>query len=415
MRCIKLKPDLHPRLPYPMLLTMPAPLFTSPQSSATGHGRTLAAVVVGVLLAHWLVLGQPLPWTLAWTPATSMAADNAEPGPSGPALQTRSILPSPSAPSAMAAQAQPARALDLPSPPRPQPHSIARDAAPKASEPRSLAAKPEAVALASNPAEDSVDIAQVAPYLIASERPSPPTGNPQPHKVGAIALVAAAATAGASGAALRLVYPDPARLKYDVRAEVKGVSISLNGELLWQHDGKTYNSRLEFSHFLLGSRVQTSKGTLGAQGLEPVRFGDKVRSEVAAHFDRIANKVTFSANTPDVPLTPGMQDQLSALLQVSAMLGGEPLRYPPGTQIPFEAIGPRSVESWTMVVGASERLALPGGEVSAIKITRGPAGPYSNRAEIWLAPSMGYLPVRIRLTETNGDVADKLWRSTQAP
>lgn len=394
---------------------MPAYPFTFPQSSPEGHGRTLAAIVVGVLLAHWLVLGDPLPWTLTWPPFNSPAQNRAEADPGGPALQTRSIRPSPSEPMAIATPAQPARALDVPSPPRPAPHSIARDAPPKAPEPPPLAARPEVVEVASNPPSDLMGKAQVAPHLIAPEGSLPPSGNQPTPKLGATALAATATTAGANAAALRLVYPDPARLKYDVRAEVKGVSISLNGELLWQHDGKTYNSRLEFSHFLLGSRVQTSKGTLGAQGLEPVRFGDKVRSEVAAHFDRSANKVTFSANTPDVPLTPGMQDQLSALLQVGAMLGGEPQRYPPGTQIPFEAIGPRSVESWTMVVGASERLTLPGGEVSTIKITRGPAGPYSNRAEIWLAPNMGYLPVRIRLTEANGDVADKLWRSTQTP
>ncbi|MEI6197677.1 MAG: hypothetical protein WCS42_25465, partial [Verrucomicrobiota bacterium] len=69
-------------------------------------------------------------------------------------------------------------------------------------------------------------------------------------------------------------------------------------------------------------------------GLEPTRFGDKVRSEVAAHFDREKNKVTFSANTPDVPLLPGAQDQLSILLQLAAMLGAEPHRFPQGTTLP---------------------------------------------------------------------------------
>ena len=270
--------------------------------------------------------------------------------------------------------------------------------------------------MGSKPASGAVDTAPTAPDTIANNALPPPPPEAEGNKSGAAAVTTlAAGAAQASDAPLRLAYPEPARLKYEVRAEVKGISLSLNGELLWQHDGKTYNSRLEFSHFLLGSRMQTSKGTLGPQGLEPIRFGDKVRSEVAAHFDRSGNKVTFSANTPDVPLTPGMQDQLSAVLQLSAMLGGEPQRYPAGTQIPFEAIGPRSVESWTMVVGNTEKLALPGGEVSAIKLSRGAVGPYGNRAEIWLAPSMGYLPVRIRLTEANGDVADKLWRSTQAP
>lgn len=400
-----------------MFLTMPAPLFSLPLPSVARHGRTLAAMVGAVLLAHWLVLGQPLRWTLQWEP-TSAAANGAEAGPDAPALQTRTIAPNPPAPVVLAPQAppppMPTRAL--PPAPRPVAAPAPRFAPLPPSEPPAAATLPDALALASKLASVSVDSAQAAPNTIANETPPPPPSGPQGNKNGAAAVTAlAAGAAQASDAPLRLAYPEPARLKYEVRAEVKGISLSLNGELLWQHDGKTYNSRLEFSHFLLGSRMQTSKGALGPQGLEPLRFGDKVRSEVAAHFDRSANKVTFSANTPDVPLTPGMQDQLSAVLQLSAMFGGEPQRYPAGTQIPFEAIGPRSVESWTMVVGNTEKLTLPGGEVSAIKLSRGAAGPHSNRAEIWLAPSMGYLPVRIRLTEANGDVADKLWRSTQAP
>ncbi|PQA76971.1 DUF3108 domain-containing protein [Rhodoferax sp. TS-BS-61-7] len=400
-----------------MLLTMPAPLFSLPLPSVARHGRTLVAVVGTVLLAHWLVLGQPLTWTVDWAP-TSPTAHSAEEGTAPPALQTRTITPNPPAPAVLAPQAAPTPmpAQALPPAPRPAPGHAPRLAPLPPSEPPAAATLPDALALASKLAPAVVDTAQAAPNTVAIEPPPPPPNGPQGSKSGAVAVTTlAAGTAQASDAPLRLAYPEPARLKYEVRAEVKGISLSLNGELLWQHDGKTYNSRLEFSHFLLGSRMQTSKGALGPHGLEPLRFGDKVRSEVAAHFDRSANKVTFSANTPDVPLTPGMQDQLSAVLQLSAMFGGEPQRYPAGTQIPFEAIGPRSVESWTMAVGGTEKLTLPGGEVSAIKLSRGAAGPHSNRAEIWLAPSMGYLPVRIRLTEANGDVADKLWRSTQAP
>ena len=398
-----------------MLLTMPAPLFSLPLPFAARHGRTLIAVVGAVLLAHWLVLGQPLTWKLDWAPSGAEVG-SAEEGPTAATLQTRTITQIPPAPVVHVPQVLPAPTQALPPSARTAPSQTPRFAPLPSPEPPATAPAPNALGLGSKPASGTVDTAQAAPNTIANNTPPSPPPEAEGNKGGAAAVsTMAAGAAQASDAPLRLAYPEPARLKYEVRAEVKGISLSLNGELLWQHDGKTYNSRLEFSHFLLGSRMQTSKGTLGPQGLEPIRFGDKVRSEVAAHFDRSGNKVTFSANTPDVPLTPGMQDQLSAVLQLSAMLGGEPQRYPAGTQIPFEAIGPRSVESWTMVVGNTEKLTLPGGEVSAIKLSRGAVGPYGNRAEIWLAPSMGYLPVRIRLTEANGDVADKLWRSTQAP
>ena len=213
----------------------------------------------------------------------------------------------------------------------------------------------------------------------------------------------------------KFAIPASARLKYEVKGEVKGFPYHVNGDLLWVQDGKTYNARMEISHFLLGSRVQTSTGQLTAHGLEPTRFGDKVKSEVAAHFDRDKNKVTFSANTPDVPLLPGAQDQLSVFMQLGAMLGAEPLRFPAGTTLPVQAVGPRSAEAWVFTVGASERLVLPGGELSAVRLWRDPLGAYDPKVEIWLAPDVGYLPVRIRLTQSNGDVVDQQWLSTQKP
>jgi hypothetical protein len=37
--------------------------------------------------------------------------------------------------------------------------------------------------------------------------------------------------------------------------------------------------------------------------------------------------------------------------------------------------------------------------------------PFDDTVELWLAPSMGYLPVRIRITQPNGDFADMQLRS----
>ena len=214
---------------------------------------------------------------------------------------------------------------------------------------------------------------------------------------------------------LNYAIPGSTRLKYNINGEVKGFPYFANGELLWLQDGKTYDARLEISHFLLGSRVQTSRGQLTPQGLEPVRFGDKVRSEVAAHFERNKNIVSFSANTPSATLEPGAQDQLSVFLQLSAMLGGNPKQFPRGTSIPFQAVGPRSSESWVFQVGSDSVLTLPGGLVKVIQLTREHTAEYDTKVEIWLAPEMDYLPVRIRLSQSNGDFVEQQWRATQKP
>jgi hypothetical protein len=136
---------------------------------------------------------------------------------------------------------------------------------------------------------------------------------------------------------------------------------------------------------------------------------------VAAHFERNKGKVSFSANTPDVPLLLGAQDHLSIFIQLAAMLGGDPDRFTEGVTVPFQAVGPRSSEWWVFKVGAAEALTLPGGSVKAVKLTRDPSGEYDSRVEVWLAPEMNFLPVRIRLSQPNGDFVEQLWSSTREP
>ena len=213
----------------------------------------------------------------------------------------------------------------------------------------------------------------------------------------------------------RYAIPEPARISYEVKGVGGGTTYTGSSELLWQHDGKTYEARLAISKFFIPLRVQTSKGQLVAHGLAPTRFGDKKGSEVAAHFERQLNKIVFSANTPDEPLQPGAQDQLSVFLQLSALFGGDAKRYGPGSSLSFQAVGGRYSEQWVFVVGALEKRTLPGGEIMAIKLTRDPVSEHDSKVEIWLAPDAGYLPVQIRLSQKNGDFADMLWTNTQKP
>jgi len=95
------------------------------------------------------------------------------------------------------------------------------------------------------------------------------------------------------------------------------------------------------------------------------------------------------------------------------MLAGEPNGFPQGSTLAFQAVGPRSADAWVFTVGASEKLTLPGGEMQAVHLWRDPAGEYDPKTEIWLAPTLGYLPVRIRLTQRNGDFVDQQWKATQ--
>ena len=67
------------------------------------------------------------------------------------------------------------------------------------------------------------------------------------------------------------------------------------------------------------------------------------------------------------------------------------------------------------VVDGSETLNLPIGEQTTLKLTRLPNKPYDLTVEVWLAPTLGYLPSRIRLTQSNGDFIDQQLRSSETP
>lgn len=209
--------------------------------------------------------------------------------------------------------------------------------------------------------------------------------------------------------------PGSVRLLYNVTGEVKKQTWHARSELLWRHDGSSYQARSEVSAFLAGSRTQTSAGRITSEGLAPVRFSDKSKSEFAAHFERDKGKVIFSANTPEAPLLSGAQDRLSVFLQLGAMIAGEPSRYPPATTITVQTVGPREADNWLFTVEGEEKLALVNGEMGALKLMRNPRREYDTKVELWLAPALGYLPVRMRLTQHNGDFVDQQLRTSDIP
>jgi len=183
-------------------------------------------------------------------------------------------------------------------------------------------------------------------------------------------------------------------------------------ELLWRHEGGQYDAQLEISSGLFYRRAQRSAGSLTPQGLEPLRFSDRTRSETATHFDRRQGKLVFSNNRPDAALLAGMQDRLSVVVQLTAMLAGAPANFPKGSAIVVPTASTREAETWIFTVEGEEDLELPGGAMRAIKLQRLPRRDYDQKVELWLAPGMDYAPVRLRLTNQNGDWVDQRWSST---
>jgi len=222
----------------------------------------------------------------------------------------------------------------------------------------------------------------------------------------------APAPAVASTAPAGLAVPPPARWHYDVIAQAKGITVRGSALLEWRHDGREYEAQLAVSAPFLRTRTQRSQGLVTASGLAPLRFADKTRSEEAVHFDRENGKVVFSTNKPEAPLEAGAQDRLSIVLQLGALLAGNPSKYPPGSTITLQTASSREAEPWTFTIEGTPTLDLPGGRVPTVHLTRAPRREYDVKVELWLAPGAAYGPVRLRLTQPNGDWVDQQWSST---
>lgn len=211
--------------------------------------------------------------------------------------------------------------------------------------------------------------------------------------------------------------PGSTRLDFSVSGEQGTAPVQGGyGELVWLQNGTDYDARLTLKLLFFTLLDQHSTGHVGAGGLAPDRFGDKRRNraELAAHFMRDQGQVSFSNNKPGVPLRPGAQDRLSVMLQLGALLAGDVAQYPQGSTITVQTVGTGDGDVWTFNVEGDEALDLPAGNYRARKLSRSPRREFDDKIELWLAPSLGYLPVRLRVTQTKGDFYEMQLRSVSA-
>jgi hypothetical protein len=199
--------------------------------------------------------------------------------------------------------------------------------------------------------------------------------------------------------------PPSATLPYEVRGQVRGMDYHARGALEWRLDAQGYEARMELSMLFLGSRVQTSRGGVGPEGLRPERFADRRSSERAAHFDRETGRIRFSNNAPAAALAPGAQDRLSLFMQLAGLLRAR--AHSEGETIEFQVAGVGDAQTWRFEVAPMETLDLPAGAIEARRLVRTPRKEHDSTVEVWLAPSLGHLPVRLRIAQSNGDVADQ--------
>ena len=216
-----------------------------------------------------------------------------------------------------------------------------------------------------------------------------------------LAALAGAALLPARAARPQAAPPPDVTLHYALR---RGF-LSGSGEMQWRRAGDAYDLTLTGDVAGFSVLTQHSVGHVDASGLAPDRFTDQRvrRAARVANFERGRNRVSFSSSPETYPIVAGMQDRLSWMIQLPALVAADPgLRTASGRAAMFVVGARGDGELWTFAFAGTESVRAGAGAVEAAKFTRLPRKADDSAVEVWLDPARHDLPIVARLGDSDG-------------
>jgi hypothetical protein len=300
------------------------------------------------------------------------------------------VVSAPAPAMAVAAETAAEMATEAASKPKPAPR-------PK---PQAKVKLPEpAIASASTP--DEAPAGATAGQYVAADMPPPIT---LPAEEPAVAMAPPVAT-GASGPAF--VWPKATRVTYKVEGYFRGEAYG-NAQVEWIKQGERYQVHVDASigpsFAPLGSQRWTSEGVITPEGLAPERFESINKLLIKSAPAKVVNFSASEVELPSgekVPKLPGVQDPSSHYIQLAYQFIQHPEKLAVGNVIEVPMAWTRRQEMIYYDVMLEEDLDTPLGKLHAFKLkprrmndTKGDV-----LAEIWLAPALQYLPIRMYLRQ----------------
>ena len=192
-------------------------------------------------------------------------------------------------------------------------------------------------------------------------------------------------------------WPADTRLSYSLKGYFRGDLLG-DARVQWQRVDDQYQTQVAVTIGLFANIRLTSQGRI-----TPTRLWPEVYEENRLGKHRLARmgqqQVTLSDGST-LPRPALLQDTASQFVQLSQdfAFGRLPLKV--GAVIPVTLARPGGIDEWIYDVVALDNLATPLGELPAFHLQPRPQpNPRNNvSAEMWFAPSLQHLPVRIRLT-----------------
>ncbi len=289
--------------------------------------------------------------------------------------------------------------------PQPKPRSVATRsiAAANALPARSPASDP--------PPAPPAPVAPPSPTVAAPDIPAAPPAvarEPQEPVVAAKPPQPAASQASGIGPVSTTAAPNPdasigswpadTRLTYRLGGQYRSGELHGDARVQWQRDGDRYQTRISIDVTLLAALVLTSQGEVTPGGLYPRVYEEIRRSSPRSA--KLGDNTIALNDGRTVPRPLGVQDTASQFVELSHRFATGQEKLEVGRSVSLWLARPGGVDLWIYDIVGREMLQAQGlGAIEAFHLKPRPlVNPRGNiTAEMWFAPSLQYLPVRIRV------------------
>ncbi|MBI5278174.1 MAG: DUF3108 domain-containing protein [Burkholderiales bacterium] len=237
----------------------------------------------------------------------------------------------------------------------------------------------------------------VTPTVVAQE-PPPPVAAPEP--------VASPPDAAASAALAN--WPVDTRVSYRLTGNYRGELFG-DARVQWQRDGASYQVRLDADIPPFVTVLITSQGEVTDQGLAPRAYEEAWAGRRRGA--RFGERALQLEGGKTAPRPEGMQDTASQFVELSYRFATGRAVLEVGKTVSFWMARPGAVDLWTYDIVEREVLQTP--QLGAVEAFRLKPRPIANprgkiTVEMWFAPALQYMPVRIRLNAAEDNFIDLL-------
>lgn len=203
-------------------------------------------------------------------------------------------------------------------------------------------------------------------------------------------------------------WPLDTRVSYSLQGYYGG-KLYGSARVQWQREQGRYQVRLDLSVALLLQFSMISQGAVGAASLVPGIYEEQLPwGQRRVVFE--GGLVRFH-NGSQLPEPPALQDTVSQFVELSHRFSSGQALLQVGSPVSLWLARPNGMALWTYDVVEQEILQTPElGAVPAFHLRPRPiANPTGSiTAEIWFAPSLQYLPVRVRIALGGDNFIDLL-------